>query len=293
MMWKRRFAVAGVLFFFGSALVASGKAAVALRDLWIHPRGKVAYDPKLHYRAPNGEIFYHAENDLGRGKGLEAIVVHGGSDPRVTAELGDDLWSFVQKHGGSLAPVVLYDSNGDGKMDRTLRGTIEDRTAVFAGPPVGQIDWQSRRWQMGIRYQAGPKGLRADDRRYLASVQGKDARVRFPRVEGLPPVSAAPAEEAGLVIFEHREQAPFDLAAMARKPGSYAADFEELTRAKDADDWTAEPWKTRGRLRTHLDQEELFLVRTRGNATLAVSWGDMELEQFMRERLAVTPDADG
>ena len=94
------------------------------------------------------------------------------------------------------------------------------------------------------------------------------------------------------MIFEHREQAPFDLAEMARQPSLYMADFEELTPAPDTDDWSVKK-KSRGKLRTHLDEEELFLVRTRGNATLAVSWGDMPLEQFMRERLAVNPDADG
>jgi len=260
-----------------------------LRDLWIHPRGAV-YDPALHYKAPDGELFFHAENDL--GKGLEAIVIHAGSDPRVSAELGADLWRFLELHGGSLAPVVLYDSNGDGRVDRTLRGAIENRIAVFASPNVAEIDWQGRHWQMGIRYQAGANGSASDDGRYLASVDGKDARVRFPRVDDLPAVSEGPVPEAGLVIFEHREGEPFDLVEMARQPGLYMADFEELTPAPDADDWTVKQ-KSRGRLRTHLDEEELFLVRTRGAATLAVEWGDMPLEQFMRERLAVRPDVDG
>ena len=275
------------------AMVASGKGAALLRDLWIHPRGEV-YDPALHYKAPDGELFFKAENDL--GKGLDAIVVHGGSEPQVTAELGDDLWSFVARHGGSLVPVVLYDSNGDGRVDRTLRGAITDRTVVFAGERVADVDWLARHWQMGIRYEAGAKGLASDDRRYLASVDGESAHVRFPRVAELPvpelpPVSAAPVS-AGLEIFEHREGKSFDLAAMARQPGLYLADFDELTPAPDADVWTVKE-KSRGRLRTQLDGEELFLVRTRGDATLAVVWGDMPLEQYLRERLAVTPDASG
>ena len=289
MPWKNRFAAVVVLILSGFALVAAGKGAEILRDLWIHPRGAV-YDPALHYKAPDGELFFHAENDL--GKGLEEIVIHAGSDPRVSAELGADLWRFLEKHGGSLAPVVLYDSNGDGSVDRTLRGAIENQSAVFTSPEVAGIDWQGRHWQMGIRYQAGANGSQSDDRRYLASVDGKDARVRFPRVDDLPAVSAEPVPDAGLVIFEHREGQPFDLVQMARQPGSYISDFEELTPAPDADDWTVEK-KSRGRLRTHLDEEELFLVRTRGNATLAIEWGDMPLEQYMREHLGVTPDADG
>ena len=78
---------------------------------------------------------------------------------------------------------MLYDSNGDGRVDRTLRGAITDQTAVFAGARVGDVDWRARHWQMGIRYEAGAKGLATDDRRYLASVEGESARVHFPRVE--------------------------------------------------------------------------------------------------------------
>jgi hypothetical protein len=224
--------------------------------------------------------------------GLEAIIVHGGSEPRVSALLGADIWRFLDENRGSIVPVVLYDSNGDSRVDRTLRGVIEGKTAVFATPQVAEVDWRARRWQMGIRYAAGDGGKRADDGRYLASVEGKQARVVFPRVDDLPAVRSGPAEDPGLVIFEHREGLAFDLAAMAREPARYAADFDELTPAADVDDWTVEE-KSRGVLRTHLDEEELFLVRTRGGAALAVEWGDMPLEQYLRERLAVTPDADG
>ena len=133
--------------------------------------------------------------------------------------------------------------------------------------------------------------MASDDRRYLASVDGESARVRFPRVDDLPAVSAAPGP-AGLVIFQHREGKPFDVVAMARQPALYLADFDELTPAKDSDAWTVGK-KSRGRLRTQLDGEQLFLVRTRGDATLAVVWGDMPLERYLRERLAISPDADG
>ena len=145
---------------------------------------------------------------------------------------------------------------------------------------------------MGIRYEAGREGVGVPTTAAISRRSTERcAHVLFPRVDELPPVSAAPVP-AGLVIFEHREGKPFDLAAMARQPGLYMADFDELTPAPDADDWTVEQ-KSRGRLRTHLDDEELFLVRTRGDATLAVVWGDMPLEQYLRERLAVSPDADG
>ena len=282
-------AVTGVIVF-AFAAVAVAEGAARLRDLWVHPRGE-AYDPARHYRAPDGELYYHAENDL--GVGLEAVEVHPGSEPRVTAVLGADLWKFIEHHGGSLAPVVLFDSNGDGRVDRSLRGGIVEGSAVFVGAGVGDVDWRARRWQMGVRYEAGLHGSAPHDGRYLASVDGATAKVRFPRVDDLPEVAAEPAPEApALLIFKHREGAPFDLAEMARDPSRYLADFDELTPEKDADDWTVkEP--LRGKLRTHLDAEDLFLVRTRGGAALAVEWGDMPLEVFLRERLAAAPDADG
>ena len=291
MRCRKLLVVAAVLLVSPFAQTAIAEAAAKLRDLWIHPRHET-YDPAIHYRAPNGELFYKAENDL--GVGLESITVEAGSEPRVSAELGADIWKYLSKNGGEIVPVVLYDSDGDGKVDRTLRGRIEGHTAVFDGARVGEVDWQARRWQMGIRYSAGATGKASDDRRYLASVEGSEAKVHFPRVESLPPVSEGPAVEAvaGLVIFKHIEGRPFDLAAMSREPGRYIQDFVELTPAKDADPWTAEK-KDDGVLRTHLDREELFLVRTKGNASLAVVWGDMPLDQYLRERLAVTPEADG
>jgi len=271
------------------ALVAAGHGAELLRDLWIHPRGET-FDPARHYKAPDGEIFFHAENDLGRG--LEAIVVHGGREPRVSADLGSDLWRFAESNGGSLQPVVLYDSDGDGRVDRTLVGRVEAKRAVFSDERLGAIVWRDGRWQMGIRYRAGADGSAAYDGRYLASVDSESARVRYPRVDDLPDVSAGP--DAGLVIFRHRVEAEIDLALLAREPDRYLADFDELTPEKDGDPWTVKPnRKHKGRLRTRLDEEDLLLVRTRGGAQLAVLWGDVPLERFLQERLAVAPDADG
>ena len=290
MQWKKTSLVIVVtLFVTTGAWVATGQGAALLRDLWIHPRGE-SFDPAKHYKAPDGEIYFQAENDLGRG--LEAIVVHGGSSPRVTADLGSDLWGFVERNGGSLEPVVLYDSNGDGRVDRSIRGGLDDRGAVFTDARIATIDWRNGLWQMGIRYAAGSDGASVYDRRYLASVESREARVRYPRVDDLPDVGVGP--EAGLVILKHRANAEFDLVGMARQPDRYLGDFDELTPEKDADAWTVKPnKKQKGKLRTSLDDEDLLLVRTRGDAMLAVEWGDMPLEEFLRKRLAVVPDADG
>ena len=287
MQWKKpSFFVFTILGLTVLALVATGTTAL-IRDLWIHPRGE-GFDPALHYKAPNGEIFFHAENDL--GKGLDSIVVQGGIEPRITADLGPDLWRFVRRHQGTLDPVVLYDSDGDGRVDKSVRGAVLEDRAIFAGAHLAEIDWRNGTWQMGVRYVAGENGLLTHDGRFLASVDSKNARVQYPRVDDLPAVSAGLG--AGLVIFKHREGAPFDLDEMARRPNRYIEDFYRLTPEKDADDWTVGK-KRKGKLRTHLDREDLILVRTYGNAALAVEWGDMPLEQFMRERLSVSPDADG
>jgi len=271
------------------ALVATGEGAAIVRDLWIHPRGET-FDPAKHYKAPDGEIYFHAENDLGRG--LDAIVVHGGADASVTADIGDDIWDFVTQHQGSVLPVVLYDSDGDGRVDKSVRGAIAERRAVFSDARIGAIDWRNARWQMAIRYEAGADGAASHDRRYLASVDSQSAHVRYPRVDDLPAVSAGPG--AGLVIFKHRTEADIDLAGMARQPSRYLGDFDELTPDEDDDAWSVEQEnRHKGKLRTRLDDEDLLLVRTRGDAKLSVEWGDVPLEQFMREQLAVEPDADG
>jgi uncharacterized membrane protein YgcG len=268
------------------ALVATGEKRDPAPDLWIHPRGD-AYDPQRHYKDLAGELYYHAENDIARGLGT--VSVHGGSPPRVTADLGADLWEFVERNSGSLRPVLHFDSDGDGRVDRTLRGRIEGRGARFDSPELAEVDWRHGRWQLGIVYRAGTGGLPRLDGRYLASVDSRGAKVEFPRVEELAQVGAGP--DAGLVIFKHREGAPIDLADFARNPARYLADFDELTRAEDADDWSVE--RTKGRLRTHFDREDLLLVRTTGEAVLDVEWGDMPLIAFFEKRLGVRPDADG
>lgn len=287
MRWKQLALLCSTTFALAClALVATGEKRDPARDLWIHPRGD-AYDPERHYRDLAGELYYHAENDIARGLGT--VAVHGGSSPRVTADLGADLWEFVERNSGSLQPVLHFDSDGDGRVDRTLRGRIEGRGALFETPELAKIDWRHGRWQLGVVYRAGTGGLPQLDGRYLASVDSRGAKVAFPRIEELAQVGAGP--EPGLLIFKHREGAPIDLADFARNPARYLADFDELTRAEDADDWSAEGGK--GRLRTHFDREDLLLVRTAGEATLDVEWGDMPLVAFFEKRLAVRPDADG
>ena len=219
MLWKKRFAVVAVLFLSGFALVASGKGAAMLRDLWIHPRGAV-YDPALHYKAPDGELFFHAENDL--GKGLEAIVIHAGSDPRVSAELGADLWSFLEKHGGSpraggalrlerRRPRGPHAARRDREPDRRLREPA-GRADRLAEPPLADGDplpGRGERVALPTTAATWPRST------------ARSARVRFPRVDDLPRRErGAGSADAGLVIFEHREGQPFDLVQMARQPAS-------------------------------------------------------------------------
>jgi hypothetical protein len=89
----------------------------------------------------------------------------------------------------------------------------------------------------------------------------------------------------------YRDGAPFDFAEFAENPARYIEDFEALTRQKDADDWTADG--PDGRLVTHFDREDLFIVRTRGDFTLDVEWGDMPIVSFLEEYLHVRPNPDG
>ena len=98
-------------------------------DLWIHPRGET-YDPEKHYRDAGGELYYLAENDIHAGLGR--IVIRGGSEPSVTAELGPDILAVVERNSGWLQPVLHWDSDGDGRVDRTgWAGKLEGRTARF------------------------------------------------------------------------------------------------------------------------------------------------------------------
>jgi hypothetical protein len=287
-MWWKHLSLLGLitLVLAGLALIAAGESRGPLEDLWIHPRGD-AYDPQQHYQDLAGELYYHAENDIAQGLG--AIVVEGGSEPLVRAELGADLWEFVERNSGFLRPVLHFDSDGDGRVDRTVYGRIEARGAWFDAAQLAEVDWRHGRWQLGVVYKSGTGGVPKLDGRYLASVDSQSAKVEFPRVEELAQVGTGPRD--GLVIFKHRAEAPIDLADFAGDPGRYLEDFDELTRAKDADDWTVKG--TKGRLRTHFDREDLLLVRTTGEVTLSVEWGDMPLVTFLEERLGVRPDADG
>ncbi len=268
------------------ALVATGTTAL-IRDLWIHPRGE-AFDPELHYKAPNGEIFFHAENDISQGMGR--IIVTTGTQVRLTSDLGSDIWEFVERNGGALRPVLLFDSDGDGAVDRTLRGRIQGKDAVFDAPELSGVDLRQGVWQLGIVYSAGAVGDSAHDGRYLASVSSSSAKLAFESGPELPSVAAGPG--AGLVIMEHPHGAPFDFAAFTRDPKPSALGFDTLTSAEDDDDWTVEE-DEEGTLRTHFDEENLFLVYTEAGFTLDVVWGDMPLIDFMAGILEVEPDSRG
>ncbi|MBW2422501.1 MAG: hypothetical protein JRH19_28520 [Deltaproteobacteria bacterium] len=266
---------------------AAGSSFGAVLDLWIHPREEV-YDPALHYVDPEGELYYHAENDIGQGIGKIAVL--GGSDASVSVDLGPDLWEFVSTHSGSLRALIHYDSDGDGSVDKTLRGEIVEQQARFTGDAISKVDWRNGYWQFGVVYRAGDQGEAAYDGRYLSSVDSKQARVTFPLVDGLPGVSAELS--AGLVIFRHRSEAPLDLAALARDPESHVDSFRELTPVKDDDDWTVDD-EGDGKLRTHFESDDVILVRTSGGAALDVEWGDVPLQDYLVEHLQVERGADG
>ena len=110
-MWNSRRGKQLLLFAAGTlglAALAIGAGAVegpssGDEDLWIHPRND-AYDPSRHYKDPSGELFYKEENDIAQtgpevAQGLGAVVIQGGAEPRVTVELGADVWEFVSAHG--------------------------------------------------------------------------------------------------------------------------------------------------------------------------------------------------
>ncbi len=263
-------------------------ASVAARDLWIHPRGE-AYDAARHYRAPNGELYYLAENDL---LGFGPVRLVEGERPSLRVALGSDLRALLAAGTARLEPVLLWDSNADGRVDRTAHGRLEAHEAVFDGPELAGVDFRSARWQLGVRYAALAGGLAELDHRYLASVEGSQAEiVSAPAPEPLPPVAARPPlPPPGLVILKHREGEPFDFAEFVRSPDRYAETFDLLTRDADGDDWTVE--NGRGKLVTHFEREDLFLVRTTGGLGLSAKIGDLEIERFMSETLAVEPNGD-
>ena len=255
-------------------------------DPWVHPRGE-SYDAKRHYRDAQGDLYFHAENDLHQGLGQ---VIVGGADRRyVSVELGRDLFAVLQKSGGMLHPVLHYDTNGDGSVDRTIVGRVEDTRAIFDAPGMERISFSRIHWQIGVQYRAETSGNAALDRRYLASVDSGQARVEFKDGADLADVGAGPFGP-GLVILKFREGNPFDLADFVENPNRYTESFDALTRDADGDDWTVE--EDEGRLVTHFDERDLFLVRTTGDMRLEVEWGDMPMAEFMDQYLHVTQNGN-
>ncbi len=258
-------------------------ALAAARDLWVHPRN-ATFDPGRHYRAPSGEVYFRAENDIGGSLGRIFFSQRDG----LSIELGDDLFQVTEARGGSLQLVLLYDSDGDDEVDRAIGGRIEDRRAIFDSQQLGELDLERTRWQLGVVYSAGELGDPELNGRYLASIQGSQALIT--QVEEELPQVASPTFPPGLVILKHREGAPFDLAGFMDRPSQYLEYFDPLTRADDGDDWSMDG--SEGRLRTHFAREDLFFVRTEGDATLQIEWGDMPLESFAEEHLGLQRNDD-
>ncbi len=257
-------------------------APTAARDLWIHPRGD-RFDAARHYRAPTGELYYVEENDLGL---VGPVRITQGENPVLRVQIGADLRRIEASGAGSLLPVLLWDTDGDGSIDRLAHGRVEGSDLVFDGPELAGVDFARARWQLGVRYAAGARGKPELDGRYLASVEGSQAEViSSPATPPPTPDVAARAPDPGLVILKHREGEPFDLAEFARRPEAFAESFDPLTRAEDADDWTVTDGE--GRLTTHFEREDLFIVRTTGGLGLAVAAGDLPLERFLTENLDV------
>ena len=96
----------------------------------------------------------------------------------------------MNRHGGALRPVLLIDSDGDEKVDRSLRGRIDGELAVFDAPQLASADLRRAYWQVGIVYVAGEKGAEGYDGRFVASTDSRSAKVRFDGVGPLPPVGA-------------------------------------------------------------------------------------------------------
>jgi hypothetical protein len=270
-----------------AAVIAVEELEAYSRDLWVHPRTET-FDPERHYKGPSGEIYYKHERQL--TEALGDISVDRVGRPLISVGVGPDLVAFAEERKGSLVPVILFDSDGDGAIDRMVRGRMKDGRAVFDSPRLGDLDLRSTEWQLGVRYAAGSDGDPEFDGRYLASVDSQRARVAYRRIEELAPVGAGPAVP-GLVIFKHREGVPFDFAEFVEHPSRYMEDFDRLTRREDEDDWTVADGE--GRLVTHLDREDLFLIRTEGGLALDVEWGDMPLVAYLEDELDVRSDTDG
>lgn len=280
---KRTVALGTLCCFVTAAWIAQAVDPGA-RDLWVHPRGD-AYEPKIHYKAPTGELFYHAENDI-EGT-LDDFRIEQRRPLRLSIGLGRQLVERAREGRGSLRPVFLWDSNGDGKVDRSSAGRIVDGRALFE--PPDEVDLSRAYFQIGVRFAAGADGDRSLDRRYLASVDSSALAAKLPET---PDVAAAPVEPApGLQILKRRGDTPFDFAAFLADPGAHVPEFDALTRAADADDWTID--EDGGRLVTHFERDDLFIVRATGGLGLEVLWGDLPLESYLKENLKAEPDDAG
>jgi hypothetical protein len=283
------------------ASVTSVMAALSLvsaafaRDLWIHPRDE-QFQADIHYRAPDGEIYYRAENEL--GKAIGDITLERGDRPSLTVPVGVEVFEKAEATNGTVRAILLWDSDGDGKVDRSSRGRIEGDTAIFDDPALADVNLELTYWQFGVKYIAGETGDQSLADRYLASVDSDEANVVYVRdeeekIEPVAQVDSAPAPAPGLVIMKHREGEVFDFAQFVENPSLYTEDFDRLSRGEGDDDWTAQAESPDGQLLTHFGKEDLFIVRTEGGATLGVEWGDMPLIQFFRDFLAVEADSEG
>ncbi len=265
------------------SVFAGGSGAAASRDLWIHPRNET-YDPAIHYRDSADELYYKAENGINNALGSIAV-----NQTRITVELGPELLKVVDDTNGSLEPVILYDSDHDLVMDRTIRGRVDGTTVIFDGPQLSRFEPLHDQWQLGIRYVAGESGDASFDGRYLASVDSETARIAWREGE-LPAVAAAPT---ALLILKHREGTPFDFPDFVENPTRYMEDFDSLTPQADADDWTVGVGDEPGRLVTHLGRENLFLVRAQRGHGLGVEWGDVPFGDFFEKYLEAPADSEG
>ena len=142
-------------------------------------RGTRSTTRRIHYRAPNGELFYKAENDL--GVGLESIVVHAGSEPKVSALLGADIWNFVEQERRRRSCRSCSTTR-----TATARSTAPCAARSRGRPPSSRARrsarWTGRRgagrWASATR--PAPPARPRDDRRYLASVEGEPGARALP-----------------------------------------------------------------------------------------------------------------
>ncbi len=279
----------------GGALLAGSVIAAAelpaagrgVRDLWIHPRGD-QFDPKLHYKDAGGELYYHEENEIEGA--LADFEVEQERPLRISIGLGPQLFAKARASKGELRPVFLWDSNGDGQVDRSVAGRIDDDRAVFETDLL-DVDPNTTRWQIGVRYGAGGEGEAGLNNRYLASMDSTELLARLPQRP--PTADVAERRAPGLLIFKYNHAAGFfDFEAFLADPAAFEESFDALTKAADTDDWTVEEAQ-QGRLVTHFESEDLFIVRTTEGLALDVEWGDVPLQTYLSDRLHARADADG